>query len=68
MKSVLEGERITEAEFIPVINAFATGFDNAKSEETLCQMVHWIGQRGEYRTFLAGFVPAGISGKEKRAR
>jgi hypothetical protein len=68
MKSVLEGERITEAEFIPVINAFAAGFDNAKSEETLCQMVHWIGQRGEYRTFLAGFVPAGISGKEKRAR
>jgi hypothetical protein len=59
---------VTEAEFLPVISTFATGPDHVKNGETLCQMVHWIGQNGEYRTFLAGFVPAGISDKDKRGR
>jgi hypothetical protein len=68
MKDILGRIRVTEAEFLPIVSTFATAFDNIKSRETLCQMVHWFGQNGEYRTFLAGFVPAGISGKDKRGQ
>jgi hypothetical protein len=68
MKDILGRIRVTEAEFLPVVSTFATTFNNIKSRETLYQMVHWFGQNREYRTFLAGFVLVGISGKDKRGQ